>query len=277
MSKTSPVESAIARIRRDTPSFKPKLGLVLGSGLGSIAEKISSPISIPYSELFDSTNRHVEGHHGQLILGTLAGISIACMQGRIHFYEGYDNEKMQIPIRTLKLLGCESLFLTNAAGSLNPKFPPGHLVLINDHINMQFNNPLVGDNDENFGPRFVGMEDAYNADLRKKMHTIAKKLNIPLGDGVYMGVLGPSYETPAEIRAYRMLGADVVGMSTIAEVILARHCGLKVICISTVTNMATGLSSEKLTHEGVLAVGKRAAQDLSRLVLNFIEQTANDK
>lgn len=258
-------------IQQQVPNFKPTLGLILGSGLGAFADKIEQAKIIPYQNLPGFSQCSVEGHHGELHLGWLSGIPIACLKGRAHYYEGNSNEVLQTMIRTLKSLGVETLLITNAAGSLRFDMKPGELMLISDHINFQFNNPLVGPNDSTFGPRFIGMEDAYDPNLRQQFLTIAKQLNIKLTEGVYLGVLGPSFETPAEIRAFRILGADAVGMSTVAEVILAKHCGMKVTAISAITNMAAGLSEEKLTHEGTLKTAGQATHDLSHLLLTFME------
>jgi xanthosine phosphorylase len=192
----------------------------------------------------------------------------------VHFYEGASVTALQIMIRTLKVLGCESLLLTNAAGSLRESVAPGQLMLINDHINFQPINPLVGENDDRMGDRFVSMDNAYDQDLRNSLQRSAKKLNIPLAEGVYIGVLGPSFETHAEIRAFRVLGADAVGMSTVAEVILARHCGLKVACLSVISNFAAGMTSTFLTHEEHLAIGNQASHVLLELVTQFAADLA---
>lgn len=259
-------------IQQQIPAFKPTLGLILGSGLAGFADKIEQTTIIPYRDLPGFSQCSVEGHPGELHLGWLKGIPVACFKGRAHYYEGNSNEVLRTMIRTLKNLGVETLLITNAAGSLRSDIKPGELMLISDHINFQFNNPLVGPNDSTFGPRFIGMEDAYDPSLRQQFLTIAKQLNIKLAEGVYLGVLGPSFETPAEIRAFRILGADAVGMSTVAEVILAAHCGMKVAAISAITNMGAGLSEEKLTHEGTLKTAAQATHQLSDLLLTFIER-----
>ena len=191
-------------------------------------------------------------------------------QGRLHYYEGAANTEIQVLVRTLKLLGCEILLVTNAAGSLNLSAAPGSLMLITDHINFQFNHPLVGPNHNEFGPRFVNMENAYDRDLRALMQTTAVEQDIELHQGVYLGVLGPTFETPAEIKAFKLLGADAVGMSTVPEVIIARHCGLRVVVVSAITNYATGLSESELSHEETLRYGNKASGNLWTLVENFI-------
>lgn len=252
--------------------FTPKIGLVLGSGLGILAEQIEKAQHFSFFELFGFGHSSVKGHKGTLTLGYLFGVPVACLQGRPHYYEGNDDETMRTPIRTLKALGCEMVILTNAAASTRKAVTPGRLVLINDHINFSFKSPLVGPNDDQFGPRFPAMDDAYDAGLRQEIHAAAKIEGIELVEGVYFGVLGPAYETPAEIRAYTLLGGDVIGMSTIPEVIIARHAGLKVAVISTITNMACGLSDEKLSHDGVLTVANKAAGDLLRLLKTFLEK-----
>lgn len=262
---------AAAYINKKCPGFMPQIGIILGSGLAKFAEQIEEATIISYEELPGFGVCTVPGHYGQLVLGYLHGVPVACMRGRTHFYEGQSREAMLTPIRTLKLLGVETLIITNAVGSLNLDMQPGSLVLIYDHINMQFNNPLVGINDPEFGPRFPGMEDAYDPQLRIQMANTAAKLNIHIAEGVYIGVLGPNYETPAEIRAFKILGADVVGMSTVADVIVARHCGIKVVTISTVTNLAAGLALEKITHEETLHVANQAVNNLTSLICHFVE------
>ncbi len=260
---------AVDLIKQKKPGFKPTLGIVCGSGLGHLADAIEDKTEISYEELPSFPIATVKGHHGTLALGTLNGINVACLKGRGHYYEGHDNKTMQTPIRTLKALGCDTVFITNSAASLRPDVTPGNLVLINDHINFQFNNPLVGANDENVGPRFPALTDAYDPSLRNQLKQLGANLDIQLREGVYIGVLGPCYETPAEIRAFRLLGADVVGMSTVSDVIVARHCGLKVITISTITNMAAGMIDEHLNHNDVLLVAKSAGDKLAQLILAF--------
>jgi xanthosine phosphorylase len=269
MNKTPNPQEAYEYIQQKSNGFKPTIGLVLGSGLNNLAEQLEEPITIPYREIPGFLECNVAGHQGTLLLGTLGGVKVACLQGRSHYYEGKPHEAMLVPIRTLKLLGCENLILTNAAASLRTEVQPGSLVVITDHINFQFQNPLVGPNDDSFGPRFPSLQQTYDKDLISIASEEAQKLNLKLWTGVYLATLGPSYETPAEIRAYKILGADVVGMSTVPEAIIASHCGMKVLAISTITNMACGMSDEFLTHEAVLQVAKKVATDLSRLLLNI--------
>jgi xanthosine phosphorylase len=252
-------------------SFTPKIGLVLGSGMGPLAEQIQEPHHFSFIDLHGFGHSGVKGHKGALTLGYLFGVPVACLQGRPHYYEGNSDEIMRTPMRTLKALGCEMIFLTNAAASTNLSVPPGRLVLIKDHLNFFFKNPLTGPNDDQFGTRFPALDDAYDPELRQQILAAAKEQNVLLTEGVYLGVLGPTYETPAEIRAYTLLGADLIGMSTIPEVIVARHAGMKVAAISTVTNMACGLSDEKLNHDNVLIVAKNAANDLANVLKSFME------
>jgi xanthosine phosphorylase len=258
---------AIRQASRETP----RLGLVLGSGLGRIAERIVDPIVLPYAQLPGFTVPSVEGHAGRLVLGRLAGVPVACLQGRIHLYEGVDPRAIQVPIRALKLAGCEGVIVTNAAGSMRPAMAPGALMLIADHMNFQGTSPLVGANEARFGPRFFAMKDAYDPDWRQRFKAVAGRLGVALHEGVYTGYLGPNFETPAEIRAFATLGGDAVGMSTVPEVLVARHCGLRVAAICVITNMAAGMSDEDLTHAQTLAGAAAAAETLERLLLGFLE------
>lgn len=259
-------------ILKHHPDFQPKVGIILGSGLADIADKFTDSISIPYTELPGFPVSSVVGHHGKMILGYLNKIPVVCCQGRVHSYEGMQGKDFKIFIRTLKCLGCHTLLMTNAVGSLNKNVALGQLVLISDHINFQPMNPLAGPNDEEFGPRFFPMDDAYDPGIRHIIQQTAKKLSIPLNEGVYVSVLGPNFETPAEIHAFRQLGADVVGMSTVPEVIVARHCGLKLAVISVVTNLAAGLSDEPITHEGTVHFAAKASDNLGRLLESAVVQ-----
>jgi purine-nucleoside phosphorylase len=270
----SPQQLAHSILER-RPGFQPKIGIVLGSGLATIAEKITDSVPIPYYELPGFPMSSVPGHPGQMILGYLNKIPIVCCQGRVHPYEGMQGKDFKIFIRTLKSLGCHTLIMTNAVGSLHKNVKLGQLVLISDHINFHPMNPLAGPNDEEFGPRFFAMDEAYDKDIRHIIQQTAKKLSIPLTEGIYISILGPNFETPAEIRAFRLLGADVVGMSTVPEVIVARHCGLKVAVISVVTNLAAGLSDEPITHEGTVHFAAKASDNLGRLLESAIIQIAD--
>lgn len=271
MNTFSQAHQAAQYIQNRVPDFTPRIGLVLGSGLGKVVDEIIPTQVIDYAELPGFPISTVKGHSGSFLLGTLHGTPIACLQGRSHLYEGTDPMKTKTWIRTLKLLGCSMLLLTNAAGSLHPDIKPGSLMMLTDHINFQFTNPLIGPNDEEFGPRFFAMNNAYDFKLRESLGIIARELNIRLAEGVYLATTGPMYETPAEIRAYRTLGADAVGMSTAAEVIVARHCGLRVAAISAITNLAAGMSDIYPSHEETLEHAAIAVRDLSRIIGQFIK------
>jgi xanthosine phosphorylase len=248
-----------------------RLGIVLGSGLGAVADALEDAETISYADLPDFPAPSVHGHAGTLALGTLAGLPVACLQGRRHVYEGGDPGAMRGPVRALKAAGAEALLVTNAAGSLNAEVGPGSLMAISDHINMLGVNPLTGPNDEAIGPRFPSLRDAYDPELRAVLRTTADALGITLAEGVYLATAGPSFETPAEIRAFRTLGADAVGMSTVPEVILARHAGLRVAAVSAITNLAEGMGGEALSHEQTLRYANQAAGDLTRLIVGFCE------
>lgn len=263
--------AAVAYIQQKNPNFVPQWGLVLGSGLNSIADGIQKVASIPYAELPGFGTSHVQGHKGQLILGYLEKIPVACLQGRAHYYEGTSPAQLKTMVRTLKKLGCHSLLLTNAAGSLQTEITPGSVVLITDHINFQGNNPLIGPNDDAFGPRFVGLDVAYDPIYREKLLKLASQENIHLQQGVYLAVAGPVFETPAEIRAYKILGANLVGMSTVPEVIVARHCGLRVVAMSIVSNLAAGLSTVNISHELTLQGAKLAQEKITTLISAFFK------
>lgn len=271
------LHSVVARIQSMVPGdFKPKLGMIIGSGLGALAEKIDSVARIPYNELAGFFVSTVPGHAGELILGYLHGIPVACFNGRVHFYEGASSKQIQLPIYTMRELGCQDLIITNASGSLRTEVGPGSIVMINDLINFTGINPLVGDNIADMGPRFVGMENAFDKDLRKRMHQVAKEKAILLTEGVYIGVMGPCYETPAEIRAFKVLGADVVGMSTAPEVIIARHCGLRIITLAAITNFASGLSDTPVHHDEVIHFGKMISKNMIGLVCGFLKRMSNE-
>ena len=252
----------------------PRLGIILGSGLGAVAEALEDAVAIPYTELPDFPQPSVHGHAGSLALGTLSGVPVACLQGRRHVYEGGDPGAMRGPVRALKAAGAEALFVTNAAGSLDADVGPGSLMAISDHINMLGVNPLTGPNDDDVGPRFPSLRDAYDPELRRLLRDVAGSLGVALAEGVYLATSGPSFETPAEIRAFRTLGADAVGMSTVPEVILARHAGLRVVAVSAITNLAEGMGGDVLSHEQTLHYATAAAGDLARLVERFCEALA---
>jgi xanthosine phosphorylase len=246
-------DDAATVIRQRGAGREPQVAIVLGSGLGAVADRIADAVVVDYAELPGFPHLGVHGHAGRLVLGRLGGVPVACLQGRAHLYEGVGARPLNTLVRTLKALGCRAVIVTNAAGSLRPDLCPGSIVLVEDHINLQGTNPLVGPNDDAVGPRFVDLTEAYARWLREVLSAAAGSKGIPLERGVYAAVLGPSFETPAEIRAYRSLGADLVGMSTVPEVISARHVGLEVAAISVVTNLAAGLAGEPLSHADTLA------------------------
>lgn len=273
MSNNTPFEAAdLVRARK--PGFSPRVALILGSGLGVLAEQMEGAVSIGFDELPGFPISTVHGHAGELVLGTLAGVEVVCMKGRGHFYEGYGMGVMTGAVRTLKLLGCEMLFVTNAAGSLRPEVDAGSLVAISDHINFMPGTPMIGPNDERFGPRFFSMANAYDSQIRSRIQDAAVARGITLHEGVFVAYPGPNFETAAEIRMMARLGADVVGMSVVPEVVSARHCGLKVACVSVITNLAEGMSPFALSHEQTLKYAAIGAKELVKLILAFLEQVA---
>ena len=240
-------------------------GLILGSGLGELAEEIENPVVIPYNEIPHFPVSTVVGHAGQLVYGSLAGKNVLAMQGRFHYYEGNTMETVTYPVRVMAALGIHSVVVTNAAGGVNEGFQPGNLMLITDHINFMGTNPLIGPNDENMGPRFPDMSAAYTKEYQEKARVVADKLSIDLQEGVYLGMTGPTYETPAEIRMARTIGADAVGMSTVPEVIVAAHSGMKVLGISCITNLAAGMQAN-LNHAEVVETTERVKEDFKKLI-----------
>lgn len=273
MSNNTPFEAADI-IKARAPGFEPRVAMILGSGLGVLAEQMTDAVTIGFDELPGFPISTVHGHAGQLVLGTLAGVQVACMKGRGHFYEGYGAHVMTSAIRTLKLIGCELLFVTNAAGSLRAQVDAGSLVAISDHINFLPGTPMTGPNDERFGPRFFSMANAYDADIRASIKAVAAEKDIVLHEGVFISVPGPNFETAAEIRAYKTLGADTVGMSVVPEVISARHCGMKVTGVSVITNLAEGMSPFALSHEQTLKYAAVGAGSLVTLILAFLGRFA---
>ncbi|MDP3670220.1 MAG: xanthosine phosphorylase [Telluria sp.] len=273
MSNNAPFEAADL-IRARKSGFTPRVAMILGSGLGVLAEQMTDAVSIGFDELPGFPISTVHGHAGELVLGTLAGVQVVCMKGRGHVYEGYGMGVMTSAVRTLKLLGCEMLFVTNAAGSLRPEVDAGSLVVLTDHINWMPGTPMIGPNDERFGPRFFSMANAYDSAIRDLVKASAAAMDIPLHEGVYIAYSGPNFETAAEIRMMARLGADVVGMSVVPEVVSARHCGLKVACVSVITNLAEGMSPFPLSHEQTLKYAAIGATDLIALILAFLERLA---
>lgn len=253
-------------------SNKPKVGIVLGSGLGIYIDQIENKTVIPYQDIPHFKRTSVEGHSGALIIGEVRGVTVAALQGRLHAYEGYAMEDIVLPVRTLAAIGIDYLFLTNASGGINLDFHPGDLVTISDHINLTGRNALVGPNIAELGPRFPDMGNAYDAELRDLLHQVGATHKVNLKSGVYCSVLGPTYETPAEIRMLRIIGADMVGMSTVPEVIAANHLGLKVAGVSCITNYAAGIKKEKLDHADVKNVAEKAMIGFATVLTETISE-----
>jgi xanthosine phosphorylase len=259
-----------AQVLVERAGLEPRVGVVLGSGLGPVADAVQDATVIPYEDLPGFPEPTVAGHAGRAVAGRIGGVPVVALQGRAHLYEGGDVDRIRTPVRALKAAGAEILVLTNAAGSLRADLGPGRLMLIEDHINLSATNVLTGPNDEQLGPRFPSLRDAYDPQLRTGMRAAAKEIGVELGEGVYLAVGGPSFETPAEIRAFHTLGADAVGMSTVHETIVARHCGLRVVAVSAITNYAEGMSEEPVSHEQTLRDAARAASDLAPLITRFV-------
>ncbi len=255
----------------DSDYIKPEIGIILGSGLGEIADEIQG-VKIPYSEIPGFKSSKIQGHLGKLAIGKLATKNIVAMQGRLHYYEGNTIQEIVYPVRIMKLLGIKKLIVTNAAGGINTNFTPGDLMLIQDHINLLGTNPLIGKNDDDFGPRFLDMTYTYNKEFLALAEKTAKDLNITTQKGVYAAMTGPTYETPSEVKMLRILGADAVGMSTIPEVIVANHMGIKILGISCITNMASGILDKSLNHEEVIETANRVKKDFKKLVKTIIER-----
>ena len=255
-----------AQLILQATSHRPRIGLVLGSGLGAFADSLGEAISIPYSEIPWFPQSTAIGHAGRMVIGNAGEVPVATMQGRVHLYEGYSAHQVAFPIRVFARMGIKAVILTNAAGGINLGYSQGALVLIGDHLNLQGTNPLVGPNDDRFGVRFPDMTYAYSHQYRQMAQNEAGKLNLQLEEGVYAALVGPSYKTPAEIEQLRRMGADLVGMSTVAEVIAARHLGLNVLAISCVTNMAAGILDRPLSHAEVMETGERVKSSLEALL-----------
>lgn len=268
-------ESAAGFLLSQT-SLRPRVGMILGSGLGGLADELTEATRVPYSEIPNFPISTAVGHAGRMVIGHAGNVPIAAMQGRIHLYEGYSAQQVAFPIRVFGRMGIRALVLTNAAGGINLDYKQGALVVISDHINLQGRNPLVGVNDDRFGLRYPDMTQAYSMAYREMALEEARKLGLSVHQGVYAAMLGPSFETPAEIRFLRTIGADLVGMSTIAEVVTARHMDLKVLAISCVTNMAAGILDQVLTHEEVLETGERVKGDFTALLKAILPGIAAD-
>ncbi|CAN7706844.1 purine-nucleoside phosphorylase [Paenibacillus sp. LjRoot56] len=264
------IQEAAAFIKKET-NMTPQIGLILGSGLGVLADLIEEPIVIDYSRIPHFPVSTVEGHAGELVVGSIKGKQVLMMKGRFHAYEGYGAETVSFPVRVMKELGVQTLIVTNAAGGINESYQVGDLMVISDHLNMTFRNPLIGPNDSGLGVRFPDMSEAYSKRLRKLAHDVAATQDFKLQEGVYVGLLGPNYETPAEIRMFRTLGGDSVGMSTVPEVIVARHAGIEVLGFSCISNMASGILDQPLSHAEVMETTEKVKPKFLKLVLGIIE------
>ncbi|MCM3788340.1 purine-nucleoside phosphorylase [Domibacillus indicus] len=249
----------------------PEIGLILGSGLGVLADEVENAVSIPYETIPHFPVSTVEGHAGELVIGTLSGKTVAAMKGRFHYYEGYSFQEVTFPVRVMKALGIETIIVTNAAGGVNESFEPGDLMLISDHLNLMGGNPLIGKNDSRLGVRFPDMSVAYSRELRELAKKAAEQIGLNVREGVYAGNTGPVYETPAEVRMARVLGADAVGMSTVPEVIAARHSGMNVLGISCISNMAAGILDQPLAHDEVIETTEKVRAEFLAYVKEIVQ------
>jgi len=265
------MENAVKFIKEKIGDFSPEIGIILGSGLGTLADEYCE-IAIPYANILGFKASTVAGHKGQLVFATINGKKVVMMQGRFHFYEGHSMETVVYPVKVMKKLGVQKLFVTNAAGGVNPEFNPSDLMIITDHINLLGTNPLIGANDDTLGVRFPDMSEVYSKKLVEVADVCAEKLGIALQKGVYMALTGPSYETPAEVRMARILGADAVGMSTVPEATVANYCGMKVLGISCICNKAAGVSTVGLTHNEVIEAAEKAKQKFVALILEILKE-----
>lgn len=259
-----------ARTIRSRTALDPRIALVLGSGLGAFADELDEAARVPYDQIPGFARSTVAGHAGSLVIGKVGTVPVVAMQGRVHFYEGYSLEEVTFPVRTFKLLGIETLLLTNAAGGINVQLSEGTLMIISDHLNLMGVNPLRGPNDERFGPRFPDMSEVYSRALQEMVVEEANSLGIEVRRGIYAALSGPSYETPAEIHMLRSFGADAIGMSTVPEAIVARHMGMKVLGISCITNMAAGISDSPINHDEVMETGNRVKATFTLLLRHII-------
>jgi purine-nucleoside phosphorylase len=263
-----------ARVVRERAPTEVPVAIVLGSGLGGFADELTDATAIPYDQIPGFARATVEGHAGRLVIGKTGDALIVAQQGRFHFYEGYSLEDVTFPIRVMKLLGVRTLILTNASGALNVEYSPGSLMVITDHINLMGVNPLIGPNDERFGPRFPDLTNVYSPDLQDTVLQEADAMNLPMRRGVYAALTGPSYETPAEIHMVRALGADAVGMSTVPEAIVARHMDIQVVGISCITNLAAGVTDRPVDHTQVIAIGERIRESFTELLRRVIPKVS---
>lgn len=259
-----------ASLIRERCPLVPEAAIILGSGLGELGEQIENAVAVDYGTLPGFPVSTAPGHKGRFLLGTLGGKAVVCMQGRLHYYEGHSMADVILPVRVMRMLGAKTLIVTNAAGGINTSFSVGDIMLIEDHINFMGRNPLVGANDETLGCRFPDMSFAYSPELRALAERCAGEIGTQLYKGVYLACSGPSYETPAEIRAFRILGADAVGMSTVPEVIAANHCGMRVLAFSLISNMAAGILRQPLTEEEVLEAGRQKGAEMQRLIVEIL-------
>ena len=274
MSPIDMMNESIEYIRKYT-ALRPQIGLILGSGLGSLTDEMTDSVEIPFEDIPHFAKPTVEGHSGKLVIGSLNGVIVAALSGRYHFYEGYPLSVVTYPVRILGLLGVKKLILTNACGAVNMSFKPGDLMVISDHLNLTFYNPLIGKNMDEFGPRFPDASEIYTKKLRKIAKNAANELDIKLQEGVYAWWTGPSYETPAEIKMIRILGGDAIGMSTVPEALVASHMGMEILGISCLTNMASGILSQKLSHQEVLDVAKEVKTRFQTLVKKIVLEMSN--
>ena len=266
------IQKIAAQIRSLIGRRRPETAIILGSGLGALADEITDSVSISYADIDGFPQSTVQGHGGKLIIGRLEDKEILCMQGRFHLYEVHKPQVINTVIKAFQLLGIKNLIVTNAAGSLNPEFAPGSLMLIKDHINFSGTNPLIGPNDDRYGPRFPGMADAYTAEWRHKIKELAAERNIPLNEGVYLWALGPCYETAAEIKMFRLLGGDAVGMSTVPEVIVANHCGIKVFGVSVISDLGVEGKIVEVSHEEVQKAADEAQPRMTTIMRELINR-----
>jgi inosine/guanosine/xanthosine phosphorylase family protein len=264
-----------ARVRRET-SLVPTLGLVLGSGLGAVSDEVSDAVALPFTEMPGWPVPSAPGHRGRIILGSLRGLPVVCLQGRLHLYEGLTPAQVVEPALLMHRLGARTLLLTNASGGVNPAFAAGTLMAITDHVNLTGRTPLLGPNDDAMGPRFLDLTHAWDPALRQRLHAAAASVGVELEEGIYVGLLGPTFETPAEVRMLGILGADAVGMSTVMEAVAARWVGMRLCGVSLVTNAGAGLSPTPLTHEEVLEAAAEAGPRLARVIGAFAESLASD-
>ncbi len=269
-------EEAARFINSKSGSRKPRVAVVLGSGLGGVADAVEEAVEIPYEEIPYFPVSTVEGHAGSLISGSLGGIDVLLMKGRFHFYEGYSMQEVTLPVRVFSMMGIQSLILTNAAGGAAKHLSPGTLMIINDHINLLGDNPLYGSNEDRFGPRFPDMTNIYTPAYIEIAKEAAREMDLKLAEGVYLALRGPSYETPAEVRMLTKLGGDALGMSTVPEAIVARHCGMKILAFSCITNFAAGMSDQEIHHGEVIDVGNKAGKQLADLIIRIVPRLLSE-